>query len=176
MDTDYDRIAEQYKRARHQPCRTHIERYTLLRLVGDVAGKAVIDLACGEGYYTCTLQQQGAARIVGVDLSRAMIGLAEAEEARRPLGVEYRVGDARTLEVPGEFDLAFAAYLLNYAHTAEELARMCRAVARALRPGGRFVTGNSKPAEPTVAFPVARDSGFSWRVEVELVECAPVVL
>ena len=32
MDTDYDRIAEQYKRARLQPWRTHIERYTLLRL------------------------------------------------------------------------------------------------------------------------------------------------
>ena len=43
-----------------------------------------------------------------MDLSRAMIGLAEAEEARRPLGIEYRVGDVRTLETPGEFDLAFA--------------------------------------------------------------------
>jgi 2-polyprenyl-3-methyl-5-hydroxy-6-metoxy-1,4-benzoquinol methylase len=94
MDTDYDRIAEQYQRgARLQPWRTHIERYTLLRMVGDIAGKVVIDLACGEGYYTRALRQQGAARIVGVDLSRAMIGLAEAEEARRPLGVEYRVGD-----------------------------------------------------------------------------------
>ena len=67
-----------------------------------------------------------AARTVGVDLSRAMIGLAEAEEARRPLGVEYRLGDVRTLEVPEKFDLAFAAYLLNYAHSAEELAQMCR--------------------------------------------------
>ncbi len=131
MDTDYDRIAEQYQRARPQPWRTHIERYTSLRLVGDVAGKAVIDLACGEGYYTRALRQQGAARIVGVDMSRAMIGLAEAEEARRPLGVEYRVGDVQTLEVPGEFDLAFAAYLLNYARSAEELAQMCRSVARA---------------------------------------------
>ena len=101
MDTDYDRIAQRYQRARPQPWRTHIERYTLLRLVGDLAGKAVIDLACGEGYYTRALRQQGAARIVGVDLSRAMIGLAEAEEAQRPLGVEYRVGDVRTLEVSG---------------------------------------------------------------------------
>ena len=175
MDTDYDRIAEQYQRARPQPWRTHIERYTLLRLVGDVAGKAVIDLACGEGYYTRALRQQGAARSVGVDLSRAMIGLAEAEEARRPLGVEYRVGDARALEGPGEFDLVFAAYLLNYARTAEELTQMCRAVARALRPGGRFVTANSNPAEPTGASPAGRAYGFSRRVEGELVEGAPVV-
>ena len=76
----------------------------------------MIDLACGEGYYTRALRQQGAARVVGVDLSRAMIGLAEAEEARRPLGLEYRVGDVRTLEVPEKFDLAVAADLLHSAH------------------------------------------------------------
>jgi ubiquinone/menaquinone biosynthesis C-methylase UbiE len=175
VDTDYDRIAEQYKRAKLQPWRTHLERYTLLRLAGDVAGKAVIDLACGEGYYTRALQRQGAARVMGVDLSRAMIGLAEAEEARRPLGVEYRVGDVRALEVAEEFDLVFAAYLLNYARTAEELTQMCRAVARALRPGGRFVTANSNPAKPTAAFPAGRAYGFSRRVEGELVEGAPVV-
>ena len=105
-----------------------------------------------------------------------MIGLAEAEEARRPLGIDYRVGDVRTLEVSGEFDLAFAAYLLNYASSAEELQQMCRAVARALRPGGRFVTVNSNPAEPVVDFPAARAYGFSRRVEGELVEGAPIVL
>ena len=86
------------------------------------------------------------------------------------------MGDVRTLEMPGEFDLAFAAYLLNYAHSAEELEQMCRAVARALKPGGRFVTVNSNPSEPIVAFPAARAYGFSRRVEGELVEGARVVL
>ena len=171
MDTDYDRIAGQYQRAKLQPWRAHVERYTLLRLAGNVAGKAVIDLACGEGYYTRALRRQGAARVVGVDLSRGMIELAEAEEARRPLGVEYRVGDVRALDVLGKFDLAFAAYLLNYAHTAEELTQMCRTVARALRTGGRFVTANGNPA-----FPAGRSYGYSRRVVGELVEGAPIVL
>jgi SAM-dependent methyltransferase len=175
MDTDYDEIAEQYKQAKLQPWRTHIERYTLLRLVGDLAGKAAIDLACGEGYYTRALRRQGAARVVGVDLSRAMIGLAEAEETRRPLGVQYQVGDVRALEAPGEFDLAFAAYLLNYAHTAEELTQMCRAVARALRPGGRFVTVNNNPTDPTADLPLRQAYGFSRRVEGEWVEGAPIL-
>ena len=175
MDTDYDRIAEKYKQDKLKPWRTHLERYTLLRLVGDVAGKAVIDLACGEGYYTRALRQQGAARVVGVDLSRGMIGLAEAEEARRPLGVEYCVGDVRALDVTEEFDLAFAAYLLNYAHTAEELTQMCRAVARALRPGGRFVTANNNPTDPSADI-AARQAYFSRRVEGKWVEGAPIVI
>jgi hypothetical protein len=81
----------------------------------------------------------------------------------------------RSLEVPGEFDLAFAAYLLNYAHTAEELTQMCRAVAGALKPGGRFVTANSHPDGAAADFPAGRTYGFSRRSEGPLVEGAPVV-
>jgi toxoflavin synthase len=175
MDTDYDQIAGQYKRAKLQPWRTHIERYSLLQLVGDVAGKTVIDLACGEGYYTRELRRQGAGRVVGVDLSGGMIDLARAEERREPLGIEYQVGDARALHVSEPFDLVFAAYLLNYAHTAEELTQMCRAVARALRPGGRFVTVNNNPAEPTANFAAGRVYGYAKRLTGELVEGAPVI-
>src|SRR5262249_48284673 len=51
----------------------------------------------------------------------------------------------------------------------------CRAVARALKPGGRFVTAKSNFAEPTAAFPAGRAYGFSGRVEGELVEGAPIV-
>jgi SAM-dependent methyltransferase len=175
VETDYDRIAGQYRRAKLQPWRTHIELHTLLRLAGDVAGRAVIDLACGEGHYSRELRQRGAARVVGVDLSRRMIELARAEEARQPLGVEYHVGDVRALEVPGEFDLAFAAYLLNYARTAAELTQMCRAVAGALRPGGRFVAANNNPAEPPANFPAGRAYGYAKHLPGELAEGAPVV-
>jgi hypothetical protein len=39
----------------------------------------------------------------------------------------------------------FAAYLLNYAQTERELLQMCQAIARHLRPGGRFITVNNNP-------------------------------
>jgi ubiquinone/menaquinone biosynthesis C-methylase UbiE len=175
METDYDRIAGKYKRAKLQPWRTHIERHTLLKIVGDVAGKAVIDLACGEGYYTRELRGRGAARVLGVDLSHGMIELAEAEEKRNPRGIEYRVGDARTLELPEQFDLVFAAYLLNYARTADELAEMCRAIARCLKPGGRFVTANNNPAEPPSNFPAGRSYGYVKRLEGEPADGTPVI-
>ena len=174
METDYDQIAEQYKRAKLQPWRTHIERYTLFRLLGDVAGKSVIDLACGEGYYTRELRRQGAARVVGVDLSHGMIGLAEAEEARGPLGIEYLVGDVQSLQLPDQFDVVFAAYLLNYCHTAEELRQMCRSVARLLKPGGCFLTANNNPSEPPANFSAGRAYGYTKRIEGDLIEGAPV--
>jgi toxoflavin synthase len=43
---------------------------------------SVLDLACGEGFYTRLLRQTGAGRVVGVDLSAGMIALARQEEAR----------------------------------------------------------------------------------------------
>ena len=47
MTTNYDPIAEQYKRSKPQPWRTHIEAFTLMRLIGDPTGKTVVDIACG---------------------------------------------------------------------------------------------------------------------------------
>jgi SAM-dependent methyltransferase len=160
MPTDYDQIADEYKRAKQQPWRFYVERYTLLRLIGDVAGKSVLDLACGEGYYSRALKHQGAAEVVGVDLSVGMIELARQEEARRPLGIEYRVGDARQVAEAQGFDLVVAAYLLNYARTEEELLELCRAVARGLKPGGRFVSVNNNPDQPPEYFGVSRKYGF----------------
>ena len=34
----------------------HIERHTLCQLVGDLRGKAILDLACGEGFLTRELK------------------------------------------------------------------------------------------------------------------------
>jgi len=59
MTTNYDPIAEQYKRSKQQPWRTHIEAFTLLELVGDPTGLKAVDLACGEGFYSRLLRQRG---------------------------------------------------------------------------------------------------------------------
>ena len=75
----------------------------------------MLDVACGEGFYTRMIRQRGATRVTGVDLSPGMIDLARRQEAQHQLGIEYVVGDARELDGTIQFDLAVAAYLLNYA-------------------------------------------------------------
>jgi 2-polyprenyl-3-methyl-5-hydroxy-6-metoxy-1,4-benzoquinol methylase len=67
MTTDYDAISTEYKKAKQHPWRLHIEHFTLFELIGPVAGKTVLDLACGEGFYTRSLKQKGAAKVVGMD-------------------------------------------------------------------------------------------------------------
>src|SRR5262245_24926687 len=117
MTTNYDPIAEQYKRSKQQPWRTFIESFTLMELIGDLQGMAVLDAACGEGFYTRMMRQRGAARVRGVDLSQRMIELALSQETQHQLGIEYVVGDARELSGVDQFDIVVAAYLLNYAST-----------------------------------------------------------
>ena len=172
--TDYDVIAEQYRQAKRQPWRIHIEAFTFLELIGDPRGKTVIDLACGEGFYTRLLRQRGAAKIVGVDLSQRMIELGRHQEAERPLGIDYIVGDARGLTLGETYDLAIAAFLLNYARDRAELDAMCKAIAGYLKPGGRFVTVNSSPALDFQAAPSYRKYGFETSVRGEFDEGAPI--
>jgi len=140
MTTNYDPIAEQYKRSKQQPWRTYIECFTLMKLIGDLHELSVLDVACGEGFYTRMVRERGAARVTGIDLSQGMIELARKQEAQQRLGIEYLVGDARELTGDRQFDLVIAAYLLNYARDPQELHAMYGALARCLRPGGRFVT------------------------------------
>lgn len=160
MSTDYDPIAERYRRAKTQPWRTHVEAFTFLALIGDARGLSVLDVACGEGYYTRRVRELGARRVTGIDLSPGMIDLARREEAQRPLGIEYLVGDARDLPLAEPFDLVVAAFLLNHARNRDELRTMCAGVARCLAPGGRFVTVNCNPALDFSNGPSYRKYGF----------------
>jgi len=174
MTTDYNLIASQYKQAKRQPWRMYVEHFTLFELLGDLRGKTVLDLACGEGFFTRYLKQAGASRVVGVDLSSAMVELARQEELRNPLSVEYHVGDVKTLCLGERFDVVAAAYLLNYASSREELLNMCRSIAGALKPGGRFVTVNNNPGQPLASFGDGTKYGFRKSGPGELREGAPI--
>jgi hypothetical protein len=74
-----------------------------------------------------------------------MIALARAQEAEHRLGIDYIVGDARELTLGVEYDLAVAAYLLNYARDRAELGAMCNGIAHCLRPGGPLRHGQLQP-------------------------------
>ena len=74
----YDAIAEAYQDSKQLPFRKAIERYTLFDALGNIDGMKVLDLACGEGFYTRLLKRAGAAAVTGVDVSAEMIRLADA--------------------------------------------------------------------------------------------------
>lgn len=155
VQNKYDNIAEAYRDSKQLSFRKYLEEYSLFEMLGEVQGKKVLDLACGEGFYTRKVKEAGAAEITGVDISAEMIRLAEEEERTRPLGCKYLNRDVAELEIAESVDIVVAMYLLNYAKTKEELLRFCQVSYNALRLGGRFVGVNDNvrnPPKGTVSF------------------------
>ena len=142
---EYDAIADEYAASKQLPWRVEVEQPTLFGLMGDVRGRSVLDLACGDGIYARMLADRGASRVHGVDLSGGMIELAQRAESARPRGITYSVSDASDVRGLGEFDMVMAAYLFNYAQDRAQLRRMAESAFRNLRPGGRLCGVNDNP-------------------------------
>ena len=146
MATQYDQIADRYAAMRDVILtRVHVEQPTFLKILGAIAGRSILDVACGTGMYSRLLKQRGAARVVAVDIAPEMIAVAQRLEEQTPLGVEYLTYDVAEMPTLGSFDIVTAVYLLHYAQSKEHLGRMCRGIYQNLKPGGRFVTVVANP-------------------------------
>jgi ubiquinone/menaquinone biosynthesis C-methylase UbiE len=172
----YNPIAKQYKEKRHPntPFNRYIEQPTYFNILGDIAGKSILDLGCGEGIYSRKFKQKGAARVVGVDISEGMIALAKEEEAQEPLGIEYILCDMQQLGQIGSFDLVSAAYSLNHAQTQEQLLEMCQTISVNLKPEGRFVAINNKLDRDPESYRFLKEYGYEETVSDSLKEGQPL--
>lgn len=68
----YAQWAQSYQAQAHNPFMV-LEQQTMLSLLPDVRGLRVLDLACGTGRWMSLLQERGAAQVLGVDDSSAML-------------------------------------------------------------------------------------------------------
>jgi ubiquinone/menaquinone biosynthesis C-methylase UbiE len=127
-------------RGRGDPSRNHLLDDWMLSAVGDVRGKNVIDLGCGEGRFCRMLAERGA-RMTGIDLSDEMIAAATGSR----VGDEsYAVNDMENLRgvVDASFDLAVSYITLVDVY---DLPRAVAEAFRVLRTGGQFVVCNLAP-------------------------------
>ena len=104
-------------------------------------GKEVLDLGCGYGWHCGYAAGQGAARVLGIDLSRRMIG--EAERRNPGDRIEYRVCGIEEYEYPeGAWDCVVSNLALHY---IEDIESVFRRVYRTLRRGGAFLFNIEHP-------------------------------
>jgi len=112
----------------------YYERPATLALVGDAAGRRILDAGCGSGPLFAALREKGAV-VTGFDQSAAMV-----EHARRRLGedADLRVADlAEPLPfADAEFDDVVASLVLHY---LRDWAPTLAEFRRVLKPGGRLV-------------------------------------
>ena len=124
----------------------HCQDPVIFRALGDIRGKSLLDLACGDGFYTRRFRAEcGADPVVGVDLSPKQVERAQAIERQKPLGIDYIVGDVTGLRLDRRFDVATAIHLLHYLENAAEIESALRKISDLLSEGGHFVTMIANP-------------------------------
>jgi trans-aconitate methyltransferase len=104
---------------------------SLVDLLAPLSGEAILDLGCGTGHLTAQIAGAGAT-VLGVDNSPEMV----ADARRKFPDLTFEVADARRLTFDRRFDAVYSNAVLHWVPEAGEVAA---GVARALKPGGRFV-------------------------------------
>jgi SAM-dependent methyltransferase len=94
-------------------------------------GERILDVGCGTGQLTAEIAKLGA-QVVGLDSSVTMIGQARQNYP----GLTFALGDAANFHFEEPFDAVFSNAALHWVKQADEAAE---SIARALKPGGRFV-------------------------------------
>ena len=134
----YERLAALYHDYARTFCPNYVAFLASLAKKHGVEIRSVLDLACGAGTLTTRLATW-ASRVVGLDLSEAMLAAA-GKTCQAHGNVRLVQGDYRDFTLPDRFDaVVCASDSLNYLHAPAELAQVFGCVARHLNPGGFFV-------------------------------------
>jgi SAM-dependent methyltransferase len=119
-----------------------LEEPLVAELIGEAAGRSVLDLGCGTGRHALRLASAGA-DVTAVDFSDGMLA-----EARRKPGSERIRFVVHDLHDPlpmsdGTFDLVVSGLVLEH---LRDLPAFFAEARRVLRPGGRMVVSAAHPA------------------------------
>ncbi|KJR09999.1 class I SAM-dependent methyltransferase [Gordonia sihwensis] len=121
------------------------ERYreSEARLLGDVAGRDVLEVGCGSAPCARWLKTQGA-NVIGLDVSIGMLHHGVESMQRDAAPVPLVQAGAEHLPFADEsFDIACSSF--GAVPFVADSARVMREVARVLRPGGRWVFATNHP-------------------------------
>nr|WP_246088354.1 class I SAM-dependent methyltransferase [Phreatobacter stygius] len=116
-----------------------------LRRLGVRPDMSVLDLCCGDGYFTAPLAKIVGGRIDALDLDPAMIERAKAEAARQGVSIRRWIcADARDVAglVAEPVDYVLMA---NTFHGVPDQPGLAQAVKAVLKPSGLFVVVNWHP-------------------------------
>ena len=115
---------------------------------GELSPGSVLDIGCGTGENAIFLAQNGFL-VTGIDLVRDAIRTAKAKAAERKVKVDFRVGNALSIESgEDEFDNVVDSGLFHTFSDKERLV-FAQETARVLRKGGSYFMMCFSDKEPT---------------------------
>lgn len=114
------------------------------RLLGEVSGRRILDLGCGQGHTAVGLALRGA-RVIAIDDDVSQLGAARSLAARHEVTIEFHQSRPAELAflAADNVELAIAVTSLSF---VQDLDRVFRQVHRVIGPGGHFVLSVPHPA------------------------------
>lgn len=124
----------------------------IIRILGIKPGMKVMDVACGQGFFSRVFEQQGAS-VTASDISSELVGAAIKKS---PKTIAYHVAPADKLAFAdaGAYD---AAVIILALQNIENFAGTIAECSRALKKGGRFIIVLNHPA-----FRIPQRSAWGW--------------
>lgn len=115
-----------------------LEHRLMLQLMGEIAGRRILDVGCGDGALACATALRGA-KVSGIDPDPAMLAAARSRADMMGVKATFLEGRVERLPFPdASFDVLVAVTVLCFVPDA---AVALREMARVLVPGGRLVLG-----------------------------------
>ncbi|MGE8065643.1 class I SAM-dependent methyltransferase [Pseudomonas sp. NPDC089569] len=128
----------------------------LKSMLPPMQGLKVVDLGCGYGWFCRWASEQGAASLLGLDVSQKM--LERARNTTRAANIRYEHADLEHIDLPANsFDLAYSSLALHY---IKDLPGLFANLHAALKPGARFVFSIEHPI-----FMAPRNPG--WIIDIK---------
>lgn len=160
-----------YKWARKEPVSLSdfTGRPAVFQMCEPITGAEILDLGCGEGYFSRLLLTKDPRSIIGIDISEEMVKSANLQN--HDLRAFFSSTHGTELNFKNkQFDLVVAVFVYNYLFL-EETIKSFNEVFRVLKTGGRFVFSVPHPFFPFIAqdtsqtfhFDFAEKSYFSSR-------------
>ena len=128
---------------------------SLLRVVGDIKGKDLLDLACGQGFFSQALSDAGA-NVTGIDIGKELIAQAENLQKGQTNKIHYFVSGADDLYMLKDKSMDLVVCVLAL-QNIENITGTFKEVSRILRKGGKFIFVLNHPA-----FRNPKESGWGW--------------
>jgi SAM-dependent methyltransferase len=113
----------------------------LRALLPGLCGLRVLDLGCGFGRFCRWALEQGAAEVVGIDISENMLARARAETSDG--SITYLRADMETIDLPeASFDLVYSSLAFHY---VEDFSGLVTKMHRMLKPEGQLIFSIEHP-------------------------------
>ncbi len=140
-EPQYEIFADEFlEHAQDSFYNAYCDRPACLALLGDVAGKRVLDAACGPGLYAEELVRLGA-QVVGFDQSSRMVEICRSRVGQGEFRV-HDLGDPLGWLADDSVDLALCALAMEY---VDDRVSALAELRRVLRPGGALVLSRMHP-------------------------------